>query len=161
MNIQKRPGKHAIHPPNEILVQCQSLFGLEESGYEPHQVFIAMKKMSSPNDGAFQDEFDFLLRIMQLRLCLPGVRDTEEGRFIRLAIAFSRRISVQKIKLPATVKNEAFIVDLRSLFPGTCEMKIHFPNPGHVETVLGNTAKLIEHITYIDPICPPPPKGIY
>jgi hypothetical protein len=91
---------------------------------------------------------------------MPGVRDTEEGRFIRLACAFSRRISLQKVQLPSNVENQGFIVYFHSVIPGSWQMKVHFPNSGRVETVLGNTAKLIQHVNYMDSASTPQPKKI-
>jgi hypothetical protein len=158
LGIQKHQHTCLISPTEEILRQCQSLFGPGKSEFEPHQVFIAIK-VTQPGSG-FQKELDFLFRTMQTRLCLPGVRDTEEGRFIRLAFAFSRRISLQEVQLPSTVENQGLIVGFRGVLSGTWEMKVHFPNPGHVETLLGNTAKLIQHVHYIDSAPPPPPKRI-
>ncbi|KAJ5110872.1 hypothetical protein N7532_001407 [Penicillium argentinense] len=149
LDMREHKDTYLVCPSNEILDQCQRLFGSGKSEFEPQQVFIVMKMMPR-TDGDFSNELDFLLRIMQTRLCSDGIYDTDEGHLIRLAIAFSRRISLQEVPLPHTVKNEGYLVDIQGVIPGIWEIKVRFPSPGYVTPVRGSVAKLIQHITYIN-----------
>ena len=116
LGIRECQGTYFIDPPDEILIECQSLFGSKQSGLKPAEVFIAIKSLPSIV-GHFQNELNFLLHVMRARLCSPGVFDSEEGRLIRLAIAFSRRISLQ----PGD--NRGYIVHVKCVHPGV--LKIH------------------------------------
>ena len=159
LGVQEHQGIYVVYPPGEILAQCQDVFGSGISEFKPQQVFIVMQKMSTTGRD-FQCELKFLLRIMQIRICSTGVHDTDEGHFNRLAIAFSRRISLQGVPLLPTVKNEGYIEDLQGIVPGIWEIKVRFPSSGCVVPVRGSVAELIQHISYKEPASPPPPKRL-
>lgn len=92
LRVQEHQDAFIISPPNDILVKCQELFGSEASVFTPQQVIIVIQKMPTANHD-YHNELHFLLRTMQTRLFSPGVRESDEGCIIRLAIAFSRVIS--------------------------------------------------------------------
>lgn len=146
--------KYVIYPTSEILHECQRIFDTRKSGFEPQQVFIVMK--ISRNKKSFSRERDFLLHIMRIRLCLTG-HHTDEGRFIRLAIAFHRKVCLHDVQLPPLVGNKGHVVEFRGTLPGVWEIKVCLSNSGHihVETMLGKAEKLLEHIKYIDSTDPP------
>ncbi|KAF3394363.1 hypothetical protein F1880_005498 [Penicillium rolfsii] len=144
---QEDQDKFVIYPQNKVLDQCQALFCRERSGFAPEQVFIAIHKISD-TVAIRPDEHDFLLRIMQTRLCSFGVFDTDEGRFIRLAIAFSRNISLSGVQQPdSSVKAGGRLVDLESVVPGIWEIKVRFPGQ-EVVCVRGSVNELTQSILY-------------
>lgn len=147
---------YRIYPQEDILGHCQTLFGATNISFEPSQVFIVLK--SKMGNGNFSQETEFLLRAMQTRLCISGVRDTREGQLIQLALAFQRIISVRGIKLPPFINNSGFITDIQSILPGIWEIKIRFSTPTqeHVELVRGNIATILQVVFYC---VPPTPTG--
>ncbi|KAJ5882829.1 uncharacterized protein N7473_011091 [Penicillium subrubescens] len=152
--LQEDQNKYVVYPQNHVLSQCQALFGSEKSGFAPEQVFIVIHKISTAIV-IRSEELDFLLRIMQTRLCSFGVFDTDEGRFIRLAIAFSRNISLLGVQQPySSVKDGGRLVDLENVVPGTWEIKVRFPGP-EVVCVRGSVTELTQSIRYEEPHSPP------
>lgn len=155
--LQKDQNKFVVYPQDHILVQCRALFGSERSGFAPEQVFIVIQKISTTTAADCREELDFLLRIMQTRLCSSGVFDTDEGRFIRLAIAFSRNISLLGVHQPySSGKNGGRLVDLQSVIPGIWEIKVRFPGPESVVCVRGSVTELMQSICYQEPASSPP-----
>lgn len=156
--LQQGQDKFVVYPQDQILVQCRALFGSERSEFAPEQVFIVIQKISTTVPD-YQEELGFLLRIMQTRLCSSGVFDTDEGRFIRLAIAFSRNISLLGVQQSySSGKSEGRLVDLRSVVPGTWEIEVRFAGPESVVCVQGSMTELMQSIRYLEPV---PPESNY
>ncbi|KAJ6016500.1 hypothetical protein N7540_011091 [Penicillium herquei] len=97
------------------------------------------------DDNGLEDETHFLLRAMQTRLCASGVHDSDEGRLIRLAIAFVRRCIVT---VPgANVSEEGKLTDLYPLHPGIWEVQLMLAN-GRSSKIQGSLAELVDAIRY-------------
>lgn len=110
-----------------------------------------IQKMSTTDDD-YRRERHFLLRIMQTRLCSPGVYDTCEGRFIRLSIAFSRVVSLLGVQLCSSIlKNEGHLVNVRHVGPGMWEVKVRFLSPEYVVSVQGSLEELTQHVHCKEP----------
>lgn len=158
MSVQEHQGSFVVSPSDDILIECQGLFGSGISDFTPQEVFIGIQMLSKTNDH-YRNERDFLQRIMQTRLCAPGVYHTDEGRFIRLSIAFSRVISLLGAQqlCPSISKNEGHLVDIRGVCPGIWEVKVRFLSPEYVVSVRGSLEDLTKHILYKEPTFPPSP----
>jgi hypothetical protein len=147
--VQDFQDKIIILPQKDILVKCQELFDPEAFVFTPQQVFIAIKKMSTANEDYCQ-ELQFLFRTMQTTLCLPGVYDSDEGRLIRLSIAFSRVFSLLGAEqhCPGLLKNECNLVDIQDIGRGRWEIKIRFLGSQHVVPLKGSLLGLTEQIKF-------------
>ncbi|KAJ5982103.1 hypothetical protein N7451_012203 [Penicillium sp. IBT 35674x] len=112
--------------------------------------------MKGGSKGAFDTELQFLRRAMQMRLCLPGVYSSDEGKLIRLAIAFERK---PLITLAATnVKCEGYVRDLRYVLPGIWQMEFLLSGSESIVSSKGSLAELAKLISYVDSAFPPEPR---
>ncbi|KAJ5642512.1 hypothetical protein N7490_006512 [Penicillium lividum] len=111
-----------------------------------------MKVASEDSD--FDEELQFLLRAMQMRLCFPGVYDSDEGKLIRLAIAFDRK---SLIALPGTVivQSEGYLRDFCYVMPGIWQVKLLLSDIGLIVSERGSLAELVRMISYVDSASPP------
>jgi hypothetical protein len=143
-----------VYPAGDIFLQCQATFKSSLLEFTPQQVFIVMMKRESKRD--FDTELQFLLRAMQMRLCFPGVYNSDEGKLIRLAIAFDRKSSVNLAG--AEVKCEGYLRDFWYIMPGMWQMEFS-PSDGElVVSRRGSLAELAKLILYVDTASPPEPR---
>lgn len=149
LRVQEHQDTLVVSPPTNILVKCQELFNPETSIFTPQQVFIVIQKISTTNDD-YRKELHFLLRTMLTRLCSPGVYESDEGCFIRLAIAFFREISLHGAEqvCPGLLRTEGNLVDIQEIEPGTWEIKVRFLSPEFVVPVQGSLLELTQKIHY-------------
>jgi hypothetical protein len=134
------------------------MFDTKRDDFAPQQVFIVIKKMTS-NDDHFHEEIQFLLHAMRMRLCSPGIYETDEGRAIRLAIGFIRNclISISGTNMDNL---EGRLQDFSPVVPGVWEITFTLKNQECIVSKRGSLAELVQIIRYKEPASPPPPKRL-
>lgn len=147
---------HLVYPAGDIFLQCQDTFKSERLEFTPQQVFIVIMKgmKGASEEGDFDRELQFLLCAMQTRLCSPGVYKSDEGKLIRLAIAFDRK---SLISLGAEIKCGGYLKDFCYIEPGIWQMKFFLSDSGLIVSRQGSLAELVKLISYVDSAFPPEP----
>ncbi|KAJ6016443.1 hypothetical protein N7540_011034 [Penicillium herquei] len=143
LRFRKDQEKTIVYPSRSLLSYCQSIFQSSGPDFAPQQVFIAIKK--SVVNG-LKDETQFLLRVMQQRLCNSGVYGSDEGCHIRLAIAFVRKCQVTFPEADVLNK-EGKLIDLYLMDSGNWGVQIKLDS-GEIVGIQGSLAELAKDIRY-------------
>ncbi|KAJ5544079.1 hypothetical protein N7494_005358 [Penicillium frequentans] len=153
LSVVKNEKGYLVYPEGAIFLQCQDTFKSSRLEFTPQQVFIVMMKGGSKGD--FDTELQFLLRAMQTRLCSSGVYNSDEGKLIRLAIAFDRKSLVSH---GAEIKCGGYLKDFCYIEPGIWQMKFFLSDSGLIVSRQGSLAELVKLISYVDSAFPPEPR---